>query len=78
MKQVQVLGPGCPRCQQLYLRCQAAVRRLGVDAELSKVEDINQIVEMGVMLTPGLVIDGEVKSSGRLPTDEELDSLLSQ
>ena len=78
MKKVQVLGPGCPRCEQLYRRCQAAATRLGIDLELSKVTDINQIVEMGVMLTPGLVIDGEVVSSGKLPGDDELEALLAQ
>jgi small redox-active disulfide protein 2 len=79
MKQVQVLGPGCPKCAELYRRCQAAVDRLGLDGvELSKVTDINRIVEAGIMLTPGLVVDGEVVSSGKLLSAEELDALFSQ
>ena len=79
MKQVQVLGPGCPKCVELYRRCQASVDRLGLaDVELSKVEDINKIIDLGVMLTPGLVVDGEVVSSGKLLNADELDALFSQ
>jgi len=78
MKQVQVLGPGCPRCHELYRRCLAAVERLALEAEVSKVEDINKIVEAGIMLTPGLVVDGEVVASGKLLTADELDALFTQ
>jgi small redox-active disulfide protein 2 len=78
MKKIQVLGTGCAKCKELYSRAEAAVARTGIEAELSKVEDINQIVELGVMLTPGLIIDGEVVSSGKLLSGEELERLFTQ
>lgn len=78
MKKIQVLGTGCAKCKELYCRAEDAVERLGIEAEVSKVEDINQIVEMGVMLTPGLVIDGVVVSSGKLLGSAELERLLNQ
>ena len=78
MKQIQVLGPGCPKCHELYRRCEAALYRLGLEAELTKVEDINQIIDLGVMLTPGLVIDGKVVLSGKVPSADELVELIQQ
>ena len=78
MKKIQVLGTGCAKCKELYRRAEAAVERLGIEADVSKVEDINQIVDMGVMLTPGLVIDDEVVSSGKLLSGEELEQLFKQ
>ena len=73
---VEVLGPGCPKCQQLYQRMKLAINQLGVDCELVKVEDINAIVAAGVMLTPALIVDGEVKFSGKLPDVDELKGYL--
>ena len=78
MKKIEVLGPGCPKCAELYRRCQAALYRLGIEAELSKVEDINKIVAAGVMLTPGLVVDGEVVVSGKVPSADELAELFAR
>ena len=63
---VQVLGTGCPKCGQLIANVEAAVAESGVDAEVEKVEDIKQILAFGVMMTPALVLDGEVKSSGKV------------
>lgn len=77
MKKVQILGTGCPKCKKLYEAAQTAVRESGVDAEVSKVEDLNEIVNLGVMMTPGLVIDGTVVSSGRLVSVEEIKNYLS-
>jgi len=67
MVSVKVLGAGCAKCDKLYALTQQAIEAAGIDAELSKVSDLDDIVAYGVMLTPALVIDEEVRSSGRLP-----------
>ncbi len=69
---VQILGTGCPKCRKLAELAEAAVGELSIDAEVVKVTDINEITAFGVMLTPALAIDGEVKSSGRMPTLDEI------
>jgi small redox-active disulfide protein 2 len=71
---VQILGTGCPKCEKLARVAQAAVGELGIDAEIVKVTDINEITAFNVMMTPALAIDGEVKSSGRIPTLDEIKS----
>ena len=65
--QVKVLGTGCAKCNKLYDIVTQAIAAAGVDAELSKVEKIDEIADHGVFMTPGLVIDGQVKSVGKLP-----------
>jgi len=75
---IEVLGPGCAKCEALYTRVQAMKERLGLDAELVKISDITEIVARGIMSTPALVVDGEVKSVGRVPTEEQLEDLLDQ
>lgn len=77
MKLVQVLGPGCPKCTKLAQSAQAAVAELGIDAEVEKVTDISAIMEFGVMMTPALVVDGEVKATGKVSTVEEIKEFLS-
>ena len=74
---IEVLGPGCARCAALAAGVQAAVTEAGLDAEVTKITDINEITSRGVMLTPALVVDGQVKVSGRVPTPEELREMLS-
>ena len=74
---IEVLGPGCPRCTALAAGVQAAVIKLGLDAEIAKVTDINEITSRGVMMTPALVVDGQVKASGRVPSPEEIQKMLS-
>jgi len=78
MKQLLILGPGCPNCNKLYARTESAARELGLEYELEKVIDIEKIMSFGVMMTPALVIDGNVKLTGKVPSIEELKSLLSQ
>jgi small redox-active disulfide protein 2 len=73
---IQILGTGCPKCNMLYRTTREALDQLGLDAELEKVEDINRIVAMGVMLTPALAIDGSVKFCGKAPGLEELKKYL--
>lgn len=72
MKKLQILGTGCPKCKKLADNTEAAVKELGVEYELEKVTDINQITSFGVMMTPALVVDGEVKLSGKVPSVAEL------
>ena len=68
---IQVLGPGCANCKQLYNNTMTAVAETDLDADVEKVEDISAIMKYGIMSTPALVIDGVVKSSGRvLPVGE--------
>ena len=74
---IEILGMGCPKCKKLYENAQAAVKDLGVEAEIIKVEDIVKITEYGVLATPALVIDGEVKAAGRIPTYDEIKELIS-
>ncbi|MEX1294723.1 MAG: thioredoxin family protein [Candidatus Limnocylindrales bacterium] len=68
MVKIEVLGSGCANCQKLEANARDAVGMAGVEAEVVKVTDYAEIASRGVMNTPGLVIDGEVKSAGRIPT----------
>jgi len=77
MKKIQVLGTGCPKCKKLYEAAQEAVNAASIEAEVSKVEDINEIMKFGVMMTPALVIDGEVKVTGKVPRPEEIKEMIS-
>ena len=69
---VKVLGTGCPKCKKLYAEAEKAIAQAGVSADLEKVENIDDIMNYGVMMTPALVIDEEVKASGRIPTAAEI------
>ena len=77
VKRIEILGTGCPKCQRLSAATEDAARSLGIDYELVKVTEIQEIVARGVMMTPGLVVDGEVKATGRIPAPAELASLLA-
>ncbi|HAH31821.1 MAG TPA: thioredoxin family protein [Elusimicrobia bacterium] len=77
MKKIQVLGMGCAKCARLYAAAEAAAKELGIKYEMEKIDDITRITEMGVMMTPALAIDGEVKFSGRVPSPEELKKIIS-
>lgn len=74
---IQVLGPGCPNCKQLYKNAMAAVVEANVNADVEKVEDIATIMKFGVMATPALVVDGVVRASGKLLTVNEIKKLIS-
>ena len=74
---IEVLGPGCPRCSALAASVKAAADRLGVEYKLSKVTDILEITKYGVMVTPALVIEGELKLSGKAATEAELTAILT-
>ncbi len=69
---VQVLGVGCAKCIKLYGEAEQAIADSGVEAELTKIESIDEIASFGVAMTPGLVIDGEVKSVGKIPKAKKI------
>lgn len=73
---IEILGSGCPKCKKLEETARKAVSELKIKADILKVTDIGKIIEYGVMSTPALVIDGKVKSSGRIPDVEEIKKLL--
>ena len=69
---IEILGTGCPKCKKLNQLAEEAINELGVSAEIIKVTDINKIIDYGVMVTPALVIDGDVKIAGKIPSKEEI------
>ncbi len=73
---IQILGGGCPKCKALAENVEAAARELGLDYEIEKVTEINEIMTFGVMMTPGLVLDGEVKVVGKVPSVPEIKKML--
>jgi small redox-active disulfide protein 2 len=77
MKTIHILGTGCPKCRQLAENAAAAVEESGADYEIVKVTDINEIMSFGVMLTPALVVGGDVKSSGKVLSASEIKTFLS-
>ncbi len=76
MKKIQVLGPGCASCEGLVADVKTAVAELNLECEIEKVTDINQITSFGVMMTPALVVDGDVKVAGKRPALNELKEML--
>ena len=72
MKKIQVLGTGCPKCKLLMANAESAVKALGVEATVEKVEKIQDIMKFGVMVTPALVVDGQVKSAGKVLSTEDI------
>lgn len=77
MKKLQVLGTGCPKCKKLAETTEAAAKELGIEYELEKVTDINQIMNFGVAMTPALAVDGEVKVTGKVPGVDEIKTLIA-
>ena len=75
--EIKILGPGCPKCKTLEKATREVVEKEGIQATITKVEDIMKIMEYGIMHTPGLVVDGKVIFSGRVPSNKELTDLLS-
>jgi len=77
MRKIQILGTGCVKCKKIAEHAEQAAKELGIDYEIEKVTNIIQITRFGVMMTPGLVVDGVVKTSGKVPSVEEVKKLLS-
>ncbi len=76
MKKIQILGTGCPKCKQLMANVESAVKAMGIDAEIEKVDKIQEIMKFGVMMTPALVVDGQVKSVGKALSTGDIEALL--
>lgn len=77
MKKLQILGTGCPKCNDLSAKTEEAARELGIEYELVKVSDINDIMSFGVMITPALAVDGDVKVAGKIPDLEKIKEMIS-
>lgn len=77
MMKLQVLGTGCPKCAKLAANAEEAAKELGLEYELVKVTDINEIMAFGVMMTPALAVDGEVKVVGKVPDTEAIKGMLA-
>ena len=77
MKTLSILGTGCPKCAKLAELVEQAARELGIEYEIIKVTDIDKIMAFGVMITPALAVDGDVKISGKVPDVEEIKKMLS-
>ncbi|MDD2439510.1 MAG: thioredoxin family protein [Methanosarcinaceae archaeon] len=75
---LEVLGSGCAKCNKTKELAEKALKELGIDAEIEKVEDIDRILEYGVMVTPALVIDGDVKIAGKVPRLEDIKKWLCE
>ncbi len=77
MKKIQVLGTGCPKCKTLMANAEAAVEAAGIEATIEKVDQIADIMKLGVMITPALAVDGEVKSVGKVLSADEIKKFLA-
>ncbi len=77
MKKIEILGMGCPKCRTLYENAKTAVQETGTQAEIVKIEDIVKITQYGVMMPPALVIDGVVKSSGKVVSPDDIKKWLA-
>ena len=75
---IEILGPGCPRCKETERRVMNVLAKHGIDAEVVHVTDLKEIAKRKVMFTPAIVVDGEVKISGKIPTEDEILKLLKQ
>ena len=73
---LQVLGTGCPKCKKLAENAEAAAKAAGIEYELVKVTDINEIMAMGVMMTPALAVDGEIKIVGKVPDADAIQAII--
>ena len=76
MKKIQILGTGCAKCEKLAATTKQAADNLGIDYEMEKVTDINQIMAFGIMTTPGLAVDGKVLVAGKVPVVADLEKML--
>ena len=76
MTKIQILGTGCPKCKKLAENAEAAAKELGMKYQLEKVTELNEIMKFGVMVTPALAVDGQVKMVGKVPSPEELKKIM--
>jgi len=76
--QIKVLGPGCPRCQEVYKRTQEVLAELNIAADIEKVTDIKQIMEYKILATPGLIVNGKVKCTGKIPAKSQIQQWIEE
>ena len=76
--EIKILGAGCPKCKLLEENTRRALQELGISANIEKVQDVNKIMEYNVMFTPGLVVNGEVKVAGKVPSKEEIKKIIQK
>lgn len=74
---IEIVGPGCGRCIATEKNVKEAVKQLGIQAEIAKVTDVAEFAKKGVMFTPGVIVDGQIKVSGKIPTVDEIKQILS-
>jgi small redox-active disulfide protein 2 len=77
MKLIQILGPGCAKCEKLKKNAEEAAKLAGIEAQVEKITDIGQITAFGVMMTPAIAIDGEVKAVGKVLSPTDIQKLLA-
>ena len=77
MKKLQILGTGCPKCKKLAEATEQAAKDLGIEFEMEKVTEVKDIMKFGVMMTPALAVDGEVKVAGRIPSADEIKKMIA-
>lgn len=73
---IKILGTGCPKCKKLAENAEAAAKDLGIEYEIEKITDISEIMKFGVMMTPALAVGGDVKVAGRIPSVEDIKTML--
>jgi len=73
---IEVVGPGCPRCKATEKNVNEALKQLGIDAEVAHIYDMNEMTKRGVMFTPAVIVDGQIKTSGKIPTVDEIKKIL--
>ena len=76
MKKIQILGTGCPKCKALAQNAETAAKEMGIEHQIEKVTDINEIMKFGIMMTPALAVDGQVKVVGKVLLPEQIKQLL--
>ncbi len=77
MKKLQILGTGCAKCKKLAEQTEEAAKSLGMEYQLEKVSDLQEIMKFGVMMTPALAVDGQVKVVGKVPSVDEIKKMLA-
>lgn len=77
MKKLQILGTGCPKCKKLAEEAEAAAKSLGIEYQIEKVTNLQDIMKFGVMMTPALAVDGTVKVVGKVPSADEIKKMLA-
>ena len=78
MKKIQILGTGCPKCKKLAENAETAAKDLGIEYSLEKITEINEIMKFGVMMTPALAVDGQVKLVGKVAPPDEIKQMLGR